>query len=157
MGEYAIRGMVYLAVYRDKKVVLLRDLCVAQDTPRAFMIKIFQQLSKKGLVKSVRGSKGGYILAKPASRINLREIIEGVEGPVYLNRCLIRKMGCDRSDKCPMHPVWKEAQNCLMAVFEKHTLAELADHAVQLLNQKPSPKSDSCKSGNEVIPAKTRI
>jgi Rrf2 family protein len=137
MGEYAIRGMVYLAIYRDSKVVLLKDLCTAQDTPRAFMIKIFQQLSKKGLVKSVRGSKGGYILAKAANQITLRDIIEGVEGPVYLNRCLIRKMGCDRSDKCPLHPVWRKAQECLMGVLEEHTLVELADHAVQLLKKKP--------------------
>jgi Rrf2 family transcriptional regulator, iron-sulfur cluster assembly transcription factor len=138
MGEYAIRGMVYLALYRDNKVVLLKDLCAVQDTPRAFMIKIFQQLSKKGLVKSVRGSKGGYILAKSANHISLREIIEGVEGPIFLNRCLIRKMGCDRSEKCPLHPVWKEAQDCLMAVLEKHTLAELADHAALLLKKKPA-------------------
>jgi len=136
MGEYAIRGMVYLAIYRDKKVVLLKDLCSSQETPRAFMIKIFQQLSKKGLVKSVRGSKGGYVLAKPANRISLREIIEGVEGPIFLNRCLIRKMGCDRSDKCPLHPVWKKAQDCLMAVLEEHNLAELSDHAVKLLKEK---------------------
>ncbi|MCX7918164.1 MAG: Rrf2 family transcriptional regulator [bacterium] len=137
MGEYAIRGMVYLALYRDKKVVLLKDLCIAQNTPRAFMIKIFQQLSKKGLVKSVRGSKGGYVLARPASRITLREIIEGVEGPIFLNRCLIRNMGCDRSEKCPLYPVWKKAQKCLLEVFEQHNLAELADHAAKLLkNQK---------------------
>jgi Rrf2 family iron-sulfur cluster assembly transcriptional regulator len=138
MGEYAIRGMVYLALYRDNKVVLLKDLCSAQDTPRAFMIKIFQQLSKKGLVKSVRGSKGGYVLAKAANQITLREVIEGVEGPIFLNRCLIRKMGCDRSEKCPLHPVWKEAQKCLMEVLEKHSLAELADHAALLLKKKPA-------------------
>lgn len=84
MGEYAIRGMVYLALSENKKdvkTILLKDLCAAQDTPKAFMIKIFQQLTKKGLVKSIRGSKGGYILAKSASRITLRDIIEGVEGP----------------------------------------------------------------------------
>jgi Rrf2 family transcriptional regulator, iron-sulfur cluster assembly transcription factor len=142
MGEYALRGMVYLALFRDNKVVLLKDLCATQDTPRAFMIKIFQQLSKKGLVKSVRGSKGGYVLAKSANQITLREIIEGVEGPIFLNRCLIRKMGCDRSDKCPLHPVWKEAQNCLMEVLDDHTLSELADHAAQLLKKKSAKCAD---------------
>lgn len=135
MGEYAIRGMVYLAIFHEQKVVLLKELCTAQDTPKAFMIKIFQQLSKKGLVKSVRGSKGGYILAKPANRITLREIIEGVEGPIFLNRCLIRKMTCDRSDTCPVYPVWKKAQSQLFEVLDGCTLAEIADHAAMVMNQ----------------------
>jgi Rrf2 family protein len=143
MGEYAIRGMVYLAIFREQKVVLLKELCTAQDTPKAFMIKIFQQLSKKGLVKSVRGSKGGYILAKPANRITLREIIEGVEGPIFLNRCLIRKMTCDRSDACPVYPIWKKAQGQLMEVLDGCTLAEIADHAARVMNAQAQPSAST--------------
>ena len=125
-GEYAVRAVLFLASQPLGKISLISEISKVQDVPKSYLAKIMQHLVKVGLVNSRRGAKGGFFLARPADRITLRQTIEAVEGPIYLNVCLIRKGECPRDEICPVHPVWREAQEKLFSVLESKTMAQLA-------------------------------
>ena len=125
-GDYAIRGIVYLAGMPLDKVYLLSDIAAAVDVPPTFPAKIFQQFSKMGLVKSFRGTGGGFMLGRPPEKITLLEVVEAVEGPIIPNRCVFTPSDCDRSGFCSVHPVWGRVQKEVRGVLAGVTLKELA-------------------------------
>jgi Rrf2 family transcriptional regulator, iron-sulfur cluster assembly transcription factor len=127
-GEYAIRGIVYLATRPGDQVCLLSDIAAAVDVPPTFLAKIFQQFSKIGLVKSYRGTGGGFILGRTADKITLLEVVEAVEGPITPNRCVIKKGDCPRDATCNVHPVWVDVQSQVRDILGRVTLKELAAH-----------------------------
>lgn len=125
-GEYAIRGIVYLATQPVDKVCLLSDIAAAVDVPQTFLAKIFQQFSKIGLVRSYRGTGGGFVLGRSPERISLLEVVEAVEGPVVPNRCVTGEGECSRTGTCNVHPVWLNVQEQVRDILAKVTLKELA-------------------------------
>jgi Rrf2 family protein len=131
-GEYGIRGVLYLAQQTDGKVSMLSAIAKTQDVPPRFLAKIFQALAKAGVVKSHRGAKGGFSLARPASEITVRDVIEAVEGPVFLNVCLAGPGECTRDQICPMHAMWADAQEKMMSVLASSNFADLAKSAASL-------------------------
>ena len=132
-GEYGIRGVLYLAQQDNGKVSMLSAIAKAQDVPPRFLAKIFQALAKAGVVKSHRGAKGGFSLAKPASEVTVKDVIEAIEGPIYLNVCLMAPGECSRDKICPMHRVWEEAQEKMMDVLSRANFADLAKAEQQML------------------------
>jgi Rrf2 family iron-sulfur cluster assembly transcriptional regulator len=124
-GEYAIRGILYLASLPQGKVALISEIAEIADVPKSFLAKIFQSFAKIGLVKSSRGTGGGFVLARPAAQITLREVVEAVEGPIVPNRCLIGKGTCARDSTCSVHPVWRKVQNEVVAILDGITLEDL--------------------------------
>ena len=125
-GEYAIRGVIYLAQQPPGTVSLVSEIAEAVQVPQTFLAKIFQSFAKLGIINSFRGTGGGFTLGRPADRITLREIVEAVEGPIVPNRCLTGAGACDRVTLCNVHPVWKDVQTKVVAILEQVTLADLA-------------------------------
>lgn len=125
-GEYAIRGIIYLAEQPAGKISLISEIAEAADAPQTFLAKIFQSFAKLGIVNSFRGTGGGFTLGRPASRITLREVVEAVEGPICPNRCLIGNGACDRGEKCNVHPVWGRVQSQVVQILDSVTMEELA-------------------------------
>jgi Rrf2 family transcriptional regulator, iron-sulfur cluster assembly transcription factor len=125
-GEYAIRGIIYLARQAEGKVVLISEIAEATDVPQTFLAKIFQNFAKIGLVNSFRGTGGGFTLGRPASRITLREVVEAVEGPIMPNRCLTGTGSCEFGDTCTVHPVWRQVQTQIVQVLDGVTIEQLA-------------------------------
>ncbi len=124
-GDYALRSMVYLAKQPEGKITILSEIAEKQDVPKNFLAKILQVLTRAGLVKSHQGVNGGYSIEIPLDSIDLKKVIETVEGPIFLNRCLIREGECDRDSFCPIHDVWVEAQSKLMEVLTNTTLEDV--------------------------------
>jgi len=128
-GEYAIRGMIRLAKNGGEGLVLIADVAKAEGVSKSFLAKQFQRLVKAGLLESSRGASGGVALARPAAQITLRDIVEAVEGPVELNRCLAANDRCKNADACPLSPVWREAQERMLEVLSRVTLAYVSETA----------------------------
>ena len=124
-GEYAIRGIVYLASRPGDQVCLLSEIAAAVDVPQTFLAKIFQQFSKIGLVRSYRGTGGGFMLGRAPEKISLLEVVEAVEGTIIPNRCVIGAGECSRSSSCNVHPVWIDVQSQVRDILAKVTLKEL--------------------------------
>jgi Rrf2 family protein len=129
-GEYAIRAMSYLARFPDGHVASLHDIGQAQDIPESFLAKILQSLVHGGLAVSQRGAHGGFALARPATEITMRDVIEAVDGPVALNQCVLWPEDCERSGDCELHKAWMRAQAQLMDVLGTVTLRSLAPAVV---------------------------
>jgi Rrf2 family transcriptional regulator, iron-sulfur cluster assembly transcription factor len=125
-GDYAIRGMVYLADRPVGTVCLLAEIAADVNASKALLAKIFQQFAKLGLVSSSRGAGGGFTLGRPTEKISLLEIIEAVEGPILLNRCLLAEGTCSRDTFCRVHPVWIEVQEKMRSLLGNVTLKQLA-------------------------------
>jgi Rrf2 family protein len=126
-GEYGLRGFVFLAKQPPEKVTLVSEVSRVQNIPETFLAKIFQRLSRAGLLRSVRGAKGGFALSRPAHEITMKEIIEALEGPIALNRCLLRKGECEKEEICPLHPVWEEVQQRFLEILDRTTMEDLAN------------------------------
>jgi Rrf2 family transcriptional regulator, iron-sulfur cluster assembly transcription factor len=125
-GEYAVRAMTYMARFPEGHVVSLHDIGRAQEIPESFLAKILQSLVHSGLAMSQRGAHGGFALARPASEITMRDVVESVDGPIALNQCVLWPEDCERNGDCEVHKVWVIAQSRLMAVLDSVTLASLA-------------------------------
>lgn len=125
-GEYAIRGVVYLAQLPQGKVALISEIAAAVDVPQMFLAKILQSFAKIGIVNSFRGAGGGFMLGRPASQITLREVVEAVEGPIMPNRCLLGSGVCERDATCGVHPVWRQVQQRVVDVLDGVTIEDLA-------------------------------
>jgi Rrf2 family protein len=125
-GDYAIRGIVYLASQPPGKISLLSEIAAAVDVPQTFLAKIFQQFSKTGIVKSFRGTGGGFLLAGPPDNITLLQVVEAVEGPIMPNRCVLKAGECERDTFCTVHPVWHQVQQQVRSILRNITLKDLA-------------------------------
>ena len=101
-SEYAMLGLLALARRSGGEVALLDVVAREEDVPVSFLGKIFQSLAKAGLVKSSRGSGGGFALTKPPGDITALEVIEAVEGPLALTRCLDEETGCEHAGGCAL-------------------------------------------------------
>lgn len=124
-AEYGVLGLTALARRPMGEVVMVDTLCAEEDIPNSFLGKILQSLSKAGIVKSARGSGGGFSLARPPAEITALEIIEAIEGPIALQRCLDEDMGCEHSTGCALCGLLAEAQDRVKEVFNRTSLADL--------------------------------
>lgn len=124
--DYGLRAMIHLAGLPPGKIASLQDLATTLHLPREFLAKILKVLTASGVVRSSRGARGGYQLARPPREISFLEVIEAVEGPVQLNVCLDHKDRCDVSAGCTMYHVWKAGQDRMLEVYRRTSLAELA-------------------------------
>jgi Rrf2 family transcriptional regulator, iron-sulfur cluster assembly transcription factor len=125
-AEYAIRGMLYLSRQQEGNISMLIDIAGAVEAPKTFLAKIFQELVKTGLIKSTRGVRGGFVLARPPERITLREIVEAIEGPIMPNQCLMGEGVCSFQNTCPVHPVWRRLQAVTKGILDEVTLKTLS-------------------------------
>ena len=123
--EYAIRGLVFLAMQKDEDPVLLADIAHAIEAPTNYLSNIFQILTRLNLVSSHRGAKRGYTLSRSPTEINLREVVEGMEGPISISSCNLDKGWCEHEETCSMYGVWDDIQETIAKKLEKATLAKL--------------------------------
>ncbi|MBI5971389.1 MAG: Rrf2 family transcriptional regulator [Deltaproteobacteria bacterium] len=130
-AEYTIRGVLHLSNAPHGATVDVESVAKAQRIPVAYLAKLFQTLAKKGFVKSTRGPDGGFMLVRDPEDINLLEVIEAVEGPIFLNDCLIHAGQCRMDMVCPVHDVWREAQKRLLEYLRCSTFKGLATAARQ--------------------------
>lgn len=129
-SEYGLKGLVYLARKSDKKAVLTSEISAAQNIPPSFLNKIFQKLVRAGILKSYRGSRGGFALARSPREITLRRIIETLEGPVNL---WPQSRPAITSDNYPegsgsalaLLSVWQKAQLRINRVLDRVTIKDI--------------------------------
>jgi Rrf2 family protein len=127
--DYGIRVILDLAQLPEEGRAPTQDIARRQKVPSPFLAKIIAQLSLARLVTTQRGAGGGVSLARPASQISLLHVIEALEGPVHLNRCLIQPQACPNNGHCPVHDVLAHAQAELTSRLGGTTFDELVRDA----------------------------
>ena len=123
--DYGLRAVIYLSGQDRDKCCSIAEIAQQQGIPRKFLEKIIQDLVRGGLIKSKRGSCGGYALARAPEEISFSDVIEAIDGPIAVNTCLDDHLGCDQMPRCTMIGVWSEVQQKINAVLCKTTIAGL--------------------------------
>jgi len=123
--EYAIHGLVYLAGANPGKATLLSDIAGAIKIPESYLRKVFQLLSRNGIVISQRGVNGGYVLAMDPSEITLKDVMDAVEGTHPLYNCISRGRGCSITDNCPIRGAFESATKKMYEILEATTIKDL--------------------------------
>lgn len=131
--------MAVLAFHYREGSLPLREIASREGISYQFLEQIFPDLRRAGLVESVRGARGGYLLARPPSEINVGDIVRAVEGPITPVSCLVEPAGgagcCDRSEGCLTRHVWEKLRDRINEVLDEVTLADLIDlKPAQLIN-----------------------
>ena len=124
--DYALRALIYLAGAAEGRVATLQEMADTLSLPREFLAKILKALTSRELVRSTRGVRGGYQLARSPASISFLDAIEAAGGPIQINVCLDHKDRCDVSAACTMYHVWKAGQDRMLEVYRRTTLAELS-------------------------------
>jgi len=132
--DYALRLAVNLAKHHGDGAVATRVLAEDEDVSYQLACKLMQKMSKAGLVQSDMGPKGGFRLGRSPEDIAILDVIEAVQGPLRLNRCLLNDDVCSRQAVCPVRAKMKELQEQMDQYLGGVTLGELAR------NRKPCRK-----------------
>lgn len=125
--DYGFRAVLFLAGQDQEKLVEAQVIAKEVVIPMRFLLKIMPSLIKVGIVKSQRGTGGGYALARNPWEISLLDILEAIEGPIKLNRCLIDHELCTRraAPECKVHQALEEIQERLAADLADCRIADL--------------------------------
>jgi Rrf2 family protein len=123
--EYGMQGVLHLAAQSRDKVIPLSEISEAQHIPEKFLAKIFQSLSKSGIIRSHRGVRGGFTLAKDPADITVREVLETIQGPYHLMKDESGGVDNNSGEFSALRSLVLQAERQLVKVFEEHTLADL--------------------------------
>lgn len=125
-GDYGIRSVLFLARQPFKKVSFVNEISEEYKIPRSFLAKILQKLVRAKIVRSYRGVKGGFSLARQARDISVLDVLQAIEGKPYLNICVMDRKKCTFSRNCPVHGVWVAAQAKVVDVLKKSNFEDMA-------------------------------
>jgi len=127
--RYGMRAIIELAQHEGKRPLQLRAIADRQDISVKYLEQLMSLLRSSGFVRSVRGSKGGYILARPAGEIRLSEVFRCLEGPVTTTECTEDDDCCKRSSDCVARELWMEVEAAIQNILKSRTLADMVKKA----------------------------
>lgn len=127
--QYALRAIYELARRSGTKPVSVATIAEVQAIPPRFLEVILGQLRKKGFVQSRRGVQGGYLLAMPADKLTVGDVIRFIDGPLGPVRCVADKKepACPLDGECAFMNLWIRARDAVAAVYDQTTFQDLVD------------------------------
>ena len=126
-GRYAVMALADMASFNTQNPVPLRDISLRQNISLVYLEQIFSKLKKNNIVKSIRGTNGGYILTKDPEKIKLSNIFLAVDEKVKTVQCKKEsKKGCNgKLTKCITHNLWDDLEMHINDFFDKKNLGDL--------------------------------
>jgi len=131
-GRYGLRAMIELAKNENSGAIPLRIISEKQKISEQYLEQLFVNLRNSGLVKSVRGANGGYLLKRPADEITAEEILIALEGPLNIVDCIADESLCDFTKECATHELWIELRERIEDLLKNITLEDLKQRAIKL-------------------------
>lgn len=124
-SEYGLLALIDLAAAWESGPVSARDIAASRDIPLAFLEQLLSSLRREGLVNSIRGARGGFVLARDPGKITALDVVEALEGPLSPTVCDSHE-ACGREGACAAEPVWSRVSQALRQVLGEFDLATLA-------------------------------
>ncbi len=143
-GRYGLRAMVDLALNCEEEAVSISSIGERQAISESYLEQLIAKLKKAGLVNSIRGSQGGYILAKSAKDISVGDILRALEGDLHPVDCseITGESPCSGSDICVTKYVWKRISDSINSAVDEILLSELVEESKNI--QKESLINRQC-------------
>lgn len=146
-GRYGLRAMIDLARYSEEEPVSINSIAARQDISERYLEQLVSLLKRAGLVTSIRGAGGGYILSKDARKISVGDILRALEGSLEPVKCaaFYSSEGCLASDGCVTKYVWQKINDSINDTVDRITLDELVRES-RVLNPGGSCTNQKCKN-----------
>jgi Rrf2 family transcriptional regulator, cysteine metabolism repressor len=137
-GRYGLRAMIDMAQTDNKGPIATRTIAERQGISERYLEQLMVPLKRAGLVKSVRGSQGGYMLTSDPESITAGDIIRVLEGPIAPVDCVseTNPESCQREDYCVTRILWAQVRDSITAVLDAYTLADLANGTMPITEKK---------------------
>ncbi len=123
-SDYSLRALIYLGLNRHRRCTI-REIATAYGISENHLMKLVHDLGRRGFIATIRGKNGGLELARPASEINLGEVLRATEGNFHLVECFADTNSCPIAGPCVLSRVLDEALQAFMEVLDRHTLEDL--------------------------------
>ena len=130
-GRYGLRAMLDIAINQGDGPITLHSISERQGISVGYLEQLMVPLKKEGLIRSVRGAQGGYLLAREPDKITVGDIIRALEGPIAPVACVSEDFPeeCDRAEGCVTRLVWAKVRDSIAEVLDSLTLADLIEEA----------------------------
>ena len=125
--RYGIRAIIELAMNYGQGPLQIRVIAQRQDISVKYLEQLMTILRSAGFIRSIRGSKGGYLLARQPAQINLSDVFDALEGNVTTVECVEDNNYCDKTADCIARQVWSQVQQAIKNVLQSITLQDLVD------------------------------
>ena len=127
-GRYGLRLMTDLAVYHDQGLIPLKEIAARQEISEKYLEQIMMQLNRSGLVRSVRGAQGGYMLTRKPEEYTVGMILRAAEGSLAPVSCLDEDINhCEHAGRCTTLTIWQQLKDAIDNVVDNTTLADLIE------------------------------
>jgi len=126
-SRYGTRLMQDLAQHYDRSPVRIGEIAKRQDISVKYLEQLIIPLKQSNLIKSIRGTKGGHMLARSPDQITIGQIVRALEGAIELVGCIENPGECERSGSCLTRSIWKEASNAMHKKLNSITLSKLIE------------------------------
>jgi Rrf2 family cysteine metabolism transcriptional repressor len=126
-GRYGLMAILDVALYEKEGPVTIHSISERQEISERYLEQLLITLKQNGLIKSIRGFQGGYILGKEAKDITVGDVVRALEGPIAPVDCVSedKPAFCSRADFCVTKKVWEDLRNAIVQVLDSYTLAAL--------------------------------
>ena len=124
--EYALQAILFIALKPKDEMTSIKDLTKKLTIPYHFLGKILQDLTKKGIVKSLKGPTGGFALALPAKDITLFHIVEAIDGIGFTTACVLGFPECSSKNPCAVHEKWAGLRDGIYKMLIHKNVADMA-------------------------------
>ena len=126
--EYGIRAMMYIAQKsKEGERIGIKEISKGIDSPEAFVAKILQDLSRKGLVMSIRGPNGGFYIDSKPQKITLADVVTAIDGNDLFTGCGLGLRACNEKKPCPIHDEFKAIREKLKTMLESAYVEEFTE------------------------------
>lgn len=133
-GRYALRAVVDVCLNSENGPTLRQDIADRQGISADYVAQLFGKLARAGILRSVRGPGGGYLIARDAASITAGDVLRAVEGPIAVVHCVEPggSSSCERAGSCVTHLVWRRLSDVMAQFLDSLTLESLCDEALML-------------------------
>lgn len=126
--EYAIKATICVSQKsKDGSRVGVKDIAKSIDAPEHFIAKILQELTRKRVLKSVKGPNGGFYLENEDLKTSLADIVKAIDGDKIYDECVLGLKACSQKNPCPVHEEYKEIKKKIITMLEKNTIENFSE------------------------------
>ncbi|MBN8550620.1 MAG: Rrf2 family transcriptional regulator [Deltaproteobacteria bacterium] len=128
-SEYVIRAVAFIAVQTDDKPVAAKELSKHTSIPAHYLSKVLRKLVTANILNATKGHNGGFVLARPAHKVKIIDILSAVESHVPAKHCIFGWRMCNSKDPCILHHRWSAVNDAFQTWARTTTLADIKNDA----------------------------